>query len=76
MAMIFSDARLALAPLWFTGSEWADGTAEKVLYQQYQAACAREQVVENGKTPQQKAEEARERKERRYRHYLAYKASL
>ena len=30
-----SDAQLGLTPRWFTGKEWASGTAEKALQEEY-----------------------------------------
>jgi hypothetical protein len=35
---LVSDFDLKLSPVWFTGREWADGTAVRVLRQQYQEA--------------------------------------
>ena len=35
---IYSEYDLELTPLWFTGREWEDGTATRVLRQQYDVA--------------------------------------
>lgn len=36
-----SDHDLGLEPRWFTGKQWADGTAQKVLKQEYEDAMYR-----------------------------------
>ncbi len=36
-----SDHQLGLEPRWFTGKQWADGTAQKVLKQEYEDALYR-----------------------------------
>lgn len=38
-----SDAQLGLEPQWFTGKQWADGTAQKVLKQEYEDALYRQE---------------------------------
>lgn len=63
---MFSEDRLNLKALWFTGGEWADGTAEAVLLEQYALAEAREKSVESAKTPSQKAVDRKQRKQRRF----------
>jgi len=35
---MYSDAKLNLAPRWFTGSQWKDGTAERELQREYREA--------------------------------------
>lgn len=70
--MIFSEVRLGLTPKWFTGKEWADGTAERELRQEYKLACKREQAKEDAKTPQEKAADRRAMKEKRFQNWFTY----
>jgi hypothetical protein len=74
--MSFSEQRLNLPVKWYTGKEWADGTAEAESIAEYDLACGREHKIEDAKTPAQKAKELRERKARRWRNYVAYRDSL
>lgn len=44
--MTFSETDLQLPARWFTGKEWADGTAERELKREYNAAVeARKRAV-------------------------------
>jgi len=36
-----SDHQLGLQPRWFTGKQWADGTAQKVCREEYEDALFR-----------------------------------
>ena len=45
--MLHSDHSLNLPVVWFTGKQWADGTAAKFLRQQYKTAVR--QVERDGK---------------------------
>jgi hypothetical protein len=64
--MTFSEQRLKILPRWFTGTEWANGTAESELQAEYEVACRREQAIENSKTPQQKAADHRASQKKRF----------
>jgi hypothetical protein len=50
--MLVSDYNLKLFPLWFTGRQWADGTAVRVLRQQYQEALKAYKASPDAKRPQ------------------------
>jgi hypothetical protein len=40
--MIYSEATLQLQPIWFTGRQWADGTAMRYFKQEYREAILRQ----------------------------------
>lgn len=41
MPKMYSDNTLGLNPRWFTGREWADGTAQRELKREYREAIER-----------------------------------
>jgi hypothetical protein len=73
---MFSEGRLKLIPKWFTGAEWADGTAERELKLEYKQAQSREQAIENAKSSRQKRQERAERAKRKFDNYMAYLKDL
>lgn len=70
--MTFSEERLGLPTLWFTGQEWASGEAERVLIEQYEDASERELEIERTKTPAQKRKDESARKRKRFQKWFAW----
>jgi hypothetical protein len=73
---MFSEERLKLTQVWFTGEEWENGTAGQVLRLQFNESQKREQLIEDAKPLAQKARELKDRKARKWANYQAYKKSL
>jgi hypothetical protein len=67
--MTFSDHDLGLKPRWFTGKEWADGTAERELIREYKEALARRTAIEMAKP---KAQRDAERRKKKFQKWFAY----
>jgi hypothetical protein len=66
--MRFSDYELGLKARWFTGEEWANGTAERECVGEYREAIERRVAQEKSKSPQLRA---KEKADRRYAAWFA-----
>jgi hypothetical protein len=57
----FSDCTLKLGARWFTGREWANGTAERELINEYRRAVEIQEQVEMKKPKRQRRKEHRDK---------------